>query len=268
MVGPSDFYSAPAGATALLQNTQCAASGCAGGARFHTIRAEVVVNDPTKPTAQITGGGLSTARWLSGNQALNFVARDNTGVRAASIQLGSRQPVALPISCDVHDLPPASTGRVPSPTSPAGSPTAPTRSASRLRTAATTPTSSPAPSRPTTTPPVGSPQSSSAARAGDAPTASPSAGRTHRRRTLRSHAFTTSSARRVVPAAPTGRRPAPTFMSSATCPSTPSATTPSSCGLRTRQATRPKPWPPTRHTSGLTPIRRGSPSSRRTRPIR
>ena len=55
-------------------------------------KASVTVSDRTPPLVAITGGGLASGRWVSGEQVVQYAALDNVGVRSGRVVAGSTRP--------------------------------------------------------------------------------------------------------------------------------------------------------------------------------
>ena len=72
------------GANRIVHRVDCQSrAGCsAGGPNWVLIyKASVTVSDRTPPSVAITGGGLASGRWVSGQQVVQYSAVDNVGVR-------------------------------------------------------------------------------------------------------------------------------------------------------------------------------------------
>ena len=80
------------GATQIVHRVKChRKSGCAAsGVNWVRIyKASVTVSDRTPPLVAITGGGLASGRWVSGEQVVQYAAVDNVGVRSGAVVAGS-----------------------------------------------------------------------------------------------------------------------------------------------------------------------------------
>ncbi len=85
---PLKDFDFPGGATQIVQRTICLSRrGCSVG-RANYIRTEVAnltVQDEAPPTASIVPDTpLTRGEWVRGNQALNYTASDNVGVKRAT----------------------------------------------------------------------------------------------------------------------------------------------------------------------------------------
>ena len=90
---------APAGTTAVMQNTQCAAATCPSGATFHTYYAGVLLNDFSAPAISMSGVG--EGEWVRSDRAVSFDAVDNIGIKLVKFYIdGHERPGALGYGCD------------------------------------------------------------------------------------------------------------------------------------------------------------------------
>jgi len=86
--GQSLAFPTPAGTTSLQQIVLCGQASCPPGATLHTHVAAVTLSDPTLPSIAL-GGPMITRRWLSGDQSVSLVLRDNTGIARFVASLGT-----------------------------------------------------------------------------------------------------------------------------------------------------------------------------------
>jgi hypothetical protein len=101
------------GATELVHTVTCRVrTGCAaGGTSVEVYLADLRVVDYTRPAVAILPQGrLATGQWVSGEQALNYVASDNVGVQRASVLKGTRRIGPVPRPCDHTRLIPCANG--------------------------------------------------------------------------------------------------------------------------------------------------------------
>jgi hypothetical protein len=94
------------GASRIVQRVICvgnrASKTCSARGRnfIRTYKASVDIVDNTAPTASIIANtALARGAWVSGNQALNYAATDNVGVRSAQALAGGRSAGTHQRSC-------------------------------------------------------------------------------------------------------------------------------------------------------------------------
>ena len=102
------------GANRIVHRVDCQSrSGCsARGVNWVRIyKASVTVSDRTPPSVAITGGGLASGRWVSGQQVVRYSAFDNVGVRSGQVVAGSASFAQdEPRACDYTRIAPCVNG--------------------------------------------------------------------------------------------------------------------------------------------------------------
>jgi hypothetical protein len=97
----------------IVQRIDCRSrDGClARGENYvRTFKGSAEVVDYTPPSVQITGGGLASGAWVSGDQVVEYTANDNVGVRAAEVIGGSLRKGFAERPCDFTQLVPCPNG--------------------------------------------------------------------------------------------------------------------------------------------------------------
>jgi 5-hydroxyisourate hydrolase-like protein (transthyretin family) len=89
----------PAGTTAIMQNTQCAAGTCPSGATFHTYYAGVLLNDHSPPGLSITGG-VGEGEWVRSERTVSFSAADNIGIKSVALYIDGAYRDSMAYGCD------------------------------------------------------------------------------------------------------------------------------------------------------------------------
>ena len=103
----------PAGPDRIVQRVDCRSrEGCSarGENYVRTFKASAEIVDHTPPSVQITGGALASGNWVAGDQAVEYTASDNVGVRAARVMVGNGIEPPMPRSCDFTRLVPCVNG--------------------------------------------------------------------------------------------------------------------------------------------------------------
>ncbi len=102
-----------AGPRRIVQRIDCRSrDGCsARGENFvRTFKGSAEVVDYTAPSVQITGGALASGSWVSGDQAVEYTASDNVGVKEAGIVTSGANRGNTPRQCDFTRLVPCANG--------------------------------------------------------------------------------------------------------------------------------------------------------------
>ncbi len=102
-----------AGPRRIVQRIDCRSrDGCsARGENFvRTFKGSAEVVDYTPPSVQITGGALTSGSWVAGDQAVEYSASDNVGVKEAGIVASGINRGNSPRPCDFTRLVPCANG--------------------------------------------------------------------------------------------------------------------------------------------------------------
>jgi len=101
------------GPNLLVQRVDCRSrDGCsASGENYvRTTKASAEIVDYTPPNVQITGGALASGAWVRGDQAVEYTASDNVGVKDGSAVIGPERRGPVARACDYTQLVPCANG--------------------------------------------------------------------------------------------------------------------------------------------------------------